>query len=169
MLSKIMQEAYKALVLVKLAQDGAVAQPPLFLDPAMRRQISGLAAVVRTYMPFASAVQAGDVHNARQRAQEHFTQLNEARTCRRLPCRALPTLLTHRSQDCNFGLAKRAIASLQRRKVAHLTHTYVTLSLADIAAKAQLDSPEQAERHVLSMVRRARGALASRWRYGHAM
>ena len=48
---------------------------------------------------------------------------------------------------------KQAIAALNRANILRLTKTYVTLSLADLAAQAGLPSPADAEKALLNMVR----------------
>jgi COP9 signalosome complex subunit 3 len=53
-------------------------------------------------------------------------------------------------QDGNLGLAKLVVASLTTRNIQRLTTTYLTLSLADIASRVGLPSPEAAEMHILA-------------------
>jgi COP9 signalosome complex subunit 3 len=59
--------------------------------------------------------------------------------------------------DGNLGLAKQVAASVPARAVARLTSTYLTLSLADLAAAAGLASARDAEARVRAMV--AAGAI----------
>lgn len=55
-------------------------------------------------------------------------------------------------QDNNLGLVKQVISSMYKRNIQRLTQTYLTLSLHDIANTVQLNSPKEAEMHVLQMV-----------------
>jgi hypothetical protein len=55
-------------------------------------------------------------------------------------------------QDNNFGLVKQVLASMYKQNIQRLTQTYLTLSLGDIATSAQIDTPREAEMHVLRMV-----------------
>ena len=55
-------------------------------------------------------------------------------------------------QDNNLGLVKQAVSSLYKRNIQRLTQTYLTLSLQDIANTVKLNSPKEAEMHVLQMV-----------------
>lgn len=55
-------------------------------------------------------------------------------------------------QDNNLGLVKQAVSSMYKRNIQRLTQTYLTLSLQDIASTVKLNSPKEAEMHVLQMV-----------------
>ncbi|KAG6602681.1 COP9 signalosome complex subunit 3, partial [Cucurbita argyrosperma subsp. sororia] len=54
--------------------------------------------------------------------------------------------------DNNLGLVKQAVSSLYKRNIQRLTQTYLTLSLQDIANSVKLNSPKEAEMHVLRMI-----------------
>ncbi|XP_027350843.1 COP9 signalosome complex subunit 3 isoform X2 [Abrus precatorius] len=54
--------------------------------------------------------------------------------------------------DNNLGLVKQVVSSLYKRNIQRLTQTYLTLSLQDIANSVQLNSPKEAEMHVLQMI-----------------
>ncbi|XWS44042.1 hypothetical protein CRYUN_Cryun15aG0011000 [Craigia yunnanensis] len=54
--------------------------------------------------------------------------------------------------DNNLGLVKQVVSSLYKRNIQRLTQTYLTLSLQDIANIVQLNSPKEAEMHVLQMI-----------------
>lgn len=58
----------------------------------------------------------------------------------------------HFYQDNNLGLVKQAVSSMYKRNIQRLTQTYLTLSHQDIANRVQLNSPKEAEMHVLQMV-----------------
>ena len=55
-------------------------------------------------------------------------------------------------QDGNVGLLQLALEAHTMRAVQRLTRTYMTLSLSDIAAAAQLRGPQEAELLVLRCV-----------------
>ncbi|XP_010250794.1 PREDICTED: COP9 signalosome complex subunit 3 [Nelumbo nucifera] len=54
--------------------------------------------------------------------------------------------------DNNLGLVKQVVSSLYKRNIQRLTQTYLTLSLQDIANTVQLNTPKEAEMHVLRMI-----------------
>jgi len=51
-----------------------------------------------------------------------------------------------------MGLVQQVVSSLTTRSIQRLTQTYLTLSLADIASRVGLASPEQAETHLIGML-----------------
>ncbi|OMP05542.1 hypothetical protein COLO4_08766 [Corchorus olitorius] len=55
-------------------------------------------------------------------------------------------------QDNNLGLVKQVVSSMYKRNIQRLTQTYLTLSLQDIANTVHLNSPKEAEMHVLQMI-----------------
>ena len=55
-------------------------------------------------------------------------------------------------QENNLGLVKQVVSSMYKQNIQRLTQTYLTLSLQDIANTVQLNSPKEAEMHVLQMV-----------------
>jgi len=55
-------------------------------------------------------------------------------------------------EDGNIGLAKQIQKAVVKRNIQRLTSTYVTLSLEDIAKRAKLKSPAEAEQYVLGMI-----------------
>lgn len=60
------------------------------------------------------------------------------------------------TRDKNLGLANQVLASLYKNNIQRLTKTFLTLSLADVAARVQLSGVEAAERYILNMVRTLR-------------
>ncbi|XP_058187613.1 COP9 signalosome complex subunit 3 [Rhododendron vialii] len=54
--------------------------------------------------------------------------------------------------DHNLGLVKQVVSSMYKQNIQRLTQTYLTLSLQDIANTVQLNSPKEAEMHVLQMI-----------------
>ena len=55
-------------------------------------------------------------------------------------------------QDDNLGLVKQCVESLKRRKIQLLTNTYITMSIDDIKRNAEIESAEETERIIVSMV-----------------
>ncbi len=58
-----------------------------------------------------------------------------------------------------MGLVRQVSASLVKRNIQRLTHTYLTLSLGDIAEHVGLASAPEAELYVLRCVSGRGGAL----------
>jgi len=56
------------------------------------------------------------------------------------------------TRDKNLGLANQVLARLYKNNIQRLTKTFLTLSLADVASRVQLQSAEAAEQHILNMV-----------------
>ena len=56
------------------------------------------------------------------------------------------------NQDHNLGLARQVRSALVRHNVRKLTSTYITLSLADIAATAGLTDVDAAEVLLRTMI-----------------
>ncbi|KAF9678655.1 hypothetical protein SADUNF_Sadunf07G0057300 [Salix dunnii] len=54
--------------------------------------------------------------------------------------------------DNNLGPMKQAVSSMYKRNIQRLTQACLTLSLQDIANTVQLNSPKEAEMHVLQIV-----------------
>jgi len=52
----------------------------------------------------------------------------------------------------NLGLVKQVAVSLHKRNIQRLTKTFVTLSLSDVATRAFLSGPEQAELYLRQMI-----------------
>lgn len=59
------------------------------------------------------------------------------------------------NRDNNMGLVKQVLSTLYKKKIQRLTKTFLTLSLTDVASRACLEGPEEAEKYILGMVRKA--------------
>jgi len=55
-------------------------------------------------------------------------------------------------KDRNLGLVRQTVQACVRNNISRLTKTYVTLSLSDLAAQANLGNPAQAEKILLTMI-----------------
>ncbi|XP_021956940.1 COP9 signalosome complex subunit 3 isoform X2 [Folsomia candida] len=127
-LSHIMLEAYKKFVLVSLIQLGEVPPPHKSALQVVNRILKPSA------QPYTDLVTAFLTHNpgevvaAISRNQEVFRR------------------------DNNFGLVKQVRAAQTKLNIQRLTKTFLTLSLADVAARVQLSSADEAEKCILSMI-----------------
>lgn len=55
------------------------------------------------------------------------------------------------NRDNNLGLVKQVLATLYKKKIQRLTKTFLTLSLSDVASRACLSGPAEAEKYILLM------------------
>lgn len=126
--SHIMLEAYKKYILVSLILQGKIAPLPKYTSQVVGRFIKPLS---QPYHELATACQNNHSEIARNiimRNQDHF------------------------QRDNNLGLTKQVLASLYKNNIQRLTKTFLTLSLADVAARVQLSGPAEAEKYILNMV-----------------
>jgi len=129
-LSAIQVEAYKKYVCVSLIESGEVAPLSSKLTSAVvARNVVRLAA---HYEAFARVYKSGGGHEMLVKA---FTEHAEAFR-----------------KDKNFGLIRQAMEAHVRRNISRLTSTYVTVSLADIAATANVKTNKEAEKFLVSMI-----------------
>lgn len=126
-LNAIMLEAYKKCLLCSLIETGELPRLPKYVSPAIARPIKNLAA----YSEFADAFATGDGAKLRESLQKH-TAAFEA--------------------DRNLGLARQCMPARMRRSIKQLTETYLTLSLAQIASIAGLESEAAAARQIREMI-----------------
>jgi len=125
--SQIMLEAYRRLVIVGLMVDGKLPALPPHAPPAVARHIRP---ACPAYHDLASAFSAG-------------------------PAQLSSALLTHRpalTRDGTLGLATQLTGQRRRHDIRQLTRTFVTLSLADVAARAGLAGPGEAQAYLLNMI-----------------
>lgn len=126
--SHIMLEGYKKYLLVYLIVHGKAPNLPKNVSQAICRFIKPLS---QPYLDLVSV----------------YTNNN---------CLELTHLLAKYSEvlarDENTGLGKQILSSLYKKNIKRLTKTFLTLSLADVAARVQLSSPVEAEVYVLKMI-----------------
>ena len=127
--SAIMVEAHKKFLLLSLLEHASVEQLPSYTSAVIQRELDDLHMAYRELMAAFLRDDADGVQRVMDDSAEQFLA------------------------DGNMGLVKQLLPSLLRRQVARLTATFLTLSLADIAEKAGLESPEAAERLVLAMIK----------------
>eukprot|EP00850_Spirogloea_muscicola_P004395 SM000019S04939 [mRNA] locus=s19:148565:150122:+ [translate_table: standard] len=127
-LNAIAVAAYKKYVLVSLLASGQVPQFPKYTPPVVQRNLKSCAQDYVDIMAVYGTRSIGDLERC---VAGHEDVLR---------------------RDNNLGLAKQVVASLYKRNIQRLTQTYLTLSLADIAATVQLPGPKEAELHILRMI-----------------
>ncbi|CAM9342461.1 unnamed protein product, partial [Discosporangium mesarthrocarpum] len=127
-LSALVVEAYKKLVLVSLIFSGKLTPLPKYTSHVVSRQLKSH---IKEYIMVDNKFQAGDVEKLKAavtNGREIFIQ------------------------DGNMGLVKQVTEALMKRKIMQLTHTYITLSLDDIATTVGLSNSRVAENYILRMV-----------------
>ncbi|KAL3640053.1 hypothetical protein CASFOL_011971 [Castilleja foliolosa] len=128
-ISAIAVEAYKKYILVSLIKLGQFSTSfPKYTSSAAQRNLKNFS---QTYLELVSSYSTGKVSEL-----ETFLRTNTDKF----------------ESDKNLGLVKQVVASMYKRNIQRLTQTYLTLSLQDIANTVQLNSPKEAEMHVLQMI-----------------
>jgi COP9 signalosome complex subunit 3 len=127
-LNAIAVEAYKKYILVSLIQNGQVPSFPKYTSATAQRNLRNHAQI---YVDLCTSY-----GNGRYSDLEIFIESNAAVF----------------QSDNNLGLVKQVLSSMYKRNIQRLTQTYLTLSLEDIARSVQLETPRDAEMHVLRMV-----------------
>ena len=127
-LSAIALESYKKYICACLLHEGRVAPLPRHVSSAVARSLPAAAAA---YGALSKAVAALSDEKLAAVMHQHAGTF---------------------AADQNSGLVQQVAASMRRRRVLRLTSTFVTLSLADIAAKTGLASAAEAEAELLCMV-----------------
>jgi COP9 signalosome complex subunit 3 len=128
-MSHIMLEAFKKFLLISLISNGEIPPTPK----------SALQVVNRILKPNATAYV--DIATA-------FVTYN--------PVELNNVITKHQDlirRDENHGLIKQVQSAQTKSSIKRLTKTFLTLSLADVASRAQLaGGPQQAEKYILSMI-----------------
>ncbi|XP_021299105.1 COP9 signalosome complex subunit 3 [Herrania umbratica] len=128
-INAIAVEAYKKYILVSLIHHGQFSTSlPKYAASVAQRNLKNLC---QPYVELANSYNNGKVADL-----ETYVQANEEKF----------------ESDNNLGLVKQVISSMYKRNIQRLTQTYLTLSLHDIASTVQLNSPKEAEMHVLQMI-----------------
>ncbi|EIE27415.1 hypothetical protein COCSUDRAFT_39091 [Coccomyxa subellipsoidea C-169] len=123
----ITMAAYKRYVLVSLIHAGSFKGLPKYTAAAVTRSTK---AECSPYQDFATAYSKSD-EDLRKAVNSHQQAF---------------------ADDGNTGLVKLALNARTMRAIQKLTQTYLTLSLADIAAQVGLGSAAEAEQHILRMI-----------------
>lgn len=127
-LNAIMVESFKKYILTSLLLNGKYTGLPKNSSNIVHRQIKFYA---QGYLEFATAFDKREL----DKCTSNSVQYSEIY-----------------KKDNNFGLIKQCITALSRNSIQKLTETYLTLSLNDIAKTAKLQSSEEAEKLLLSMI-----------------
>ncbi|KAL2335210.1 hypothetical protein Fmac_016423 [Flemingia macrophylla] len=128
-ISAIAVEAYKKYILVSLVRHGQFATSlPKYSSSAAQRNLKNFC---QPYVDLANSYGTGKIGEL-----EAYVQANAEKF----------------ESDNNLGLVKQVVSSMYKRNIQRLTQTYLTLSLQDIANTVQLNSPKEAEMHVLQMI-----------------
>ncbi|KAB7503572.1 COP9 signalosome complex subunit 3 [Armadillidium nasatum] len=126
--SHIMLEGFKKFVLLSLIIDGKVEKIPKYASLVVSRFIKPLSTA---YMDLGTAYATNnpdEVNSVVNKHQEVFTR------------------------DQNMGLVKQCVHAMYKMNIQRLTKTFLTLSLADVANRVHLGSPQQAQKYILHMI-----------------
>lgn len=126
--SNIMLEGYKKYLLIYLIVYGKAPTLPKNVSQAICRYIKPLS------QPYLDVVSVYSNNN-----------------CIELRC-LLQKYADIFQRDENVGLTKQILESLYKNNIKRLTKTFLTLSLADVASRVQLNSPVEAEIYILKMI-----------------
>ncbi|XP_052197547.1 COP9 signalosome complex subunit 3 isoform X2 [Diospyros lotus] len=122
-------EAYKKYILVSLIHPGQFSTSfPKYTSSVAQRNLKSFC---QPYIELANCYGNGKVSEL-----EAYVQANRGKF----------------EIDHNLGLVMQVVSSMYKRNIQRLTQTYLTLSLQDIANTVQLNSPKEAEMHVLQMI-----------------
>lgn len=125
--SHIMMEAYKKYIIVSLLIDGKVGKLPKCASMVVPRFIKPLCQI---YCDLIQAYQTGPDTLAQ------YINQNAA----------------FFSREGNYGLVKQLVVSQYKPSIQKLTRTFLTLSLADVALRVQLQLPKLAQQYLLNMI-----------------
>ncbi|KAH9627058.1 hypothetical protein KSS87_023746 [Heliosperma pusillum] len=128
-LSSIAVEAYKKYILVSLIHSGQHSTHfPKYTSSVAQRSLKNFS---QAYLELATSYSNGNIAEL-----QNHVEVNKLKF----------------ESDTNLGLVKQVVSSIYKRNIQRLTQTYITLSLEDIANTVQLNSPKEAEMHVLQMI-----------------
>lgn len=128
-MSHIMLEAYKKYILVSLILRGKQVTIPKYSSQVITRFIKPLS--------------------------QHYHELCNVYINNQSPEAVRAVITKHQEtfvRDNNMGLVKQVLATLYKKKIQRLTKTFLTLSLSDVASRASLSGPAEAEKYILNMV-----------------
>ncbi|GMY13149.1 COP9 signalosome complex subunit 3 [Fagus crenata] len=128
-INAIAVEAYKKYILVSLIHHGQFSTSlPKYTSSVAQRNLKNFC---QPYIELANSYSTGKIAEL-----EVYVQTNGEKF----------------ESDNNLGLVNQVVSSMYKRNIQRLTQTYLTLSLQDIANTVQLNSPKEAEMHVLQMI-----------------
>lgn len=128
-LNAIAVEAYKKYILVSLIHLGQFSTNfPKYTSSVAQRNLKNFS---QPYLELANSYGTGKISELKT-----FVEANQEKF----------------ENGNNLGLVKQVVSSMYKRNIQRLTQTYLTLSLQDIANTVQLNTPKEAEMHVLQMI-----------------
>lgn len=128
-MSHIMLESYKKYILVSLILHGKILPIPKYSSQVISRFMKPLSHAYHELATAYSKALIEDVRNTITKYRDVYVR------------------------DNNMGLVKQVAASLYKKNIQRLTKTFLTLSLADVAARVQLSGPAEAEKYILNMIK----------------
>lgn len=137
-MSHIMLESYKKHILVSLILNGKQVSAPKYSSQVIGRFMKPLS------QPY-------------QEISNIFTSNNSPELLRTAITKHQETF----NRDNNMGLVKQVLSTLYKKKIQRLTKTFLTLSLTDVASRASLAGPDEAEKYILGMVSDGESAAVS--------
>jgi len=133
--SHIMLEAYKKYQLVGLLVHGDKPKAykenlalPKYTSPIVAKFLKPLCSAYTELVTAYQSNSAGELRGVVVKHQELFTT------------------------DNNMGLVQQVVASQTRTNIRRLTRTFITLSLADLASRVGLATPQEVEREIVGMI-----------------
>jgi len=133
--SHIMLEAYKKYQLVGLLVHGDKPKAykenlalPKYTSPIVAKFLKPLCSAYTELVTAYQSNSAGELRGVVVKHQELF------------------------ATDNNTGLVQQVVASQTRTNIRRLTRTFITLSLADLASRVGLATPQEVEREIVGMI-----------------
>lgn len=126
--SHIMLEAFKKYILVSLILEGKIGKIPKYASLVVTRFIKPLS---QAYWDLGTAF---------------------ATNCPDKVCSVITKNQETFTGDQNMGLVKQCLSALYKKNIQRLTRTFLTLSLADVANRVQLSTPQEAQKYILNMI-----------------
>ncbi|KAK6256305.1 hypothetical protein SCA6_017610 [Theobroma cacao] len=155
-INAIAVEAYKKYILVSLILHGQFSTSlPKYASSVAQRNLKNLC---QPYVELANSYNNGKVADLETYVQANEEKFESVSAVSNFSPTLVLYMFDHLNealysyQDNNLGLVKQVISSMYKRNIQRLTQTYLTLSLHDIANTVQLNSPKEAEMHVLQMI-----------------
>ncbi|XP_036346309.1 COP9 signalosome complex subunit 3-like [Rhagoletis pomonella] len=128
-MSHIMLEAYKKFLLVSLILHGKVLPIPKYSAQVISRFMKPLAQAYHDLATAYSTSSSDELRIVMNKSSDTFTR------------------------DKNMGLVKQVVTSLYKKNIQRLTKTFLTLSLSDVASRAQLADAAEAEKYIFNMIK----------------
>jgi len=133
--SHVMLEAYKKYQLVGLLVHGDKPKAfkenlalPKYTSPIVNKLLKPLCSAYTEVVTAYQGNNASELRGVVTKYQELFTG------------------------DSNMGLVQQVVASQTRTNIRRLTRTFITLSLADLASRVGLATPQEVEREIVCMI-----------------